>query len=312
MRDRLDPIAPTIGPDGRPSMTARRARLDGPGGRHRQRLRRARGGDPAPGQGVRRRPSWRCATSRAAGPMSTRTRASPSTPGRRSSPSRSSSTSWPSWRARRLDDYVTIVPCDPFYRIYFADGREFNYVGRPRPGSRPRSPGSTPTTWRATGAFLAYTEKVFDRAFTDLADHSFHSVWEMVKVAPDLIRLRAEQSVYKRVSTFIKDPRLRQVFSFEPLLIGGNPLRSSSIYSMIHYLEKTWGVHFAMGGTGALVSGLVRLFEDMGGRLDAGRAGRGDRGRRAARSGRSGWPRASGSRPTWSSPTATWPTPIGS
>ena len=167
---------------------------------------------------------------------------------------------------KSLAEYVTIVPCDPFYRIYFADGREFNYVGD-QDRLEAEIARFNPDDVAGYRAYLAYTEKVFARAFTDLADHSFHSVWEMVKVAPDLIKLRADQSVYKKVSTFIKDPSLRQVFSFEPLLIGGNPLRSSSIYSMIHYLEKTWGVHFAMGGTGALVNGLVKLFEDLGGRI---------------------------------------------
>ena len=161
---------------------------------------------------------------------------------------------------------MTIVPCDPFYRIYFADGREFNYVGD-QARLEAEIARFNPDDVAGYREYLAYTEKVFARAFTDLADHSFHSIWEMVKVAPDLIKLRADQSVYKKVSTFIQDPCLRQVFSFEPLLIGGNPLRSSSIYSMIHYLEKTWGVHFAMGGTGALVNGLVKLFEDMGGTL---------------------------------------------
>lgn len=167
---------------------------------------------------------------------------------------------------KRLEDYVTIVPCDPFYRIDFPDGRTFDYTGDTA-RLEAEIAKFNPEDVEGYRRFLAYTEKVFARAFTDLADHSFHSVWEMVKVAPDLIKLRAEQSVYRRVSSFIKDPCLRQVFSFEPLLIGGNPLRSSSIYAMIHYLERTWGVHFAMGGTGALVSGLVRLFEDMGGRL---------------------------------------------
>jgi len=166
-----------------------------------------------------------------------------------------------------LADYVTIVPCEPYYRIYFADGRHFDYSGDPDLLEREIA-RFNPADVANYRRFLAYTKQVFDKAFTELAAHSFHSAWEMVKVAPDLIRLRAEQSVYRRVSAFIEDPDLRQVFSFEPLLIGGNPLRSSSIYSMIHYLEKTWGVHFAMGGTGALVRGLVRLFEDMGGRLE--------------------------------------------
>src|SRR3954471_4911476 len=170
---------------------------------------------------------------------------------------------------KRLSDYVTIVPCDPYYRINFADGRHFDYTGDPEK-LEAEIARFNPDDVAGYRRFLSYTKEVFDKAFTDLADHSFHSVWEMVKVAPDLIRLRAEQSVYRRVSSFIKDPDLRQVFSFEPLLIGGNPLRSSSIYAMIHYLEKTWGVHFAMGGTGALVDGLVRLFREMGGRLELG------------------------------------------
>ena len=167
---------------------------------------------------------------------------------------------------RTLSDYVSIVPCEPYYRINFDDGRAFDYSGDPAK-LEAEIAKFNPDDVAGYRKFLAYAGKVFDKAFTELADHSFDSVWEMVKVAPDLIRLRAEQSVYRRVSSFIKDPALRQVFSFEPLLIGGNPLRSSAIYAMIHYLEKTWGVHFAMGGTGALVRGLARMFEDIGGKM---------------------------------------------
>lgn len=165
---------------------------------------------------------------------------------------------------RRLDDYVRLVPCDPYYRIYFHDGRTFDYVGDPGRFEAEIARFS-PSDLEGYRRFAAYTKRVFERAFTDLAAHSFHNLWEMAKVAPDLIRLRAEQSVFRRVSRFIKDPALRVALSFEPLLIGGNPLRSSAIYAMIHHLEKTWGVHFAMGGTGALVRGLVKLFEDVGG-----------------------------------------------
>ena len=168
---------------------------------------------------------------------------------------------------KRLSDYVTIVPCDPFYRIFFDDGRTFDYRGD-TPRLEAEIAKFNPDDVAGYRRFLQYSRKVFDRAFTDLADHPFDSIWEMVKVAPDLLRLRAEQSVFRRVSTFIKDPALRQVFSFEPLLIGGNPLRSSSIYSMIHYLEKHWGVHFAMGGTGALVQALAKIFIEIGGSLE--------------------------------------------
>jgi len=167
---------------------------------------------------------------------------------------------------KKLADYVRLVPCDPFYRIYFPDGRIFNYRGQ-QEALEAEIAKFNPDDVAGYRRFLDYSRRVFDRAFTDLAAHSFDNFWEMVKVAPDLLRLRADQAVFSRVSQYIRDPALRQVFSFEPLLIGGNPLRSSSIYAMIHYLEKNWGVHFCMGGTGALVRGLVKMFEDIGGVL---------------------------------------------
>jgi phytoene desaturase len=168
---------------------------------------------------------------------------------------------------KKIEDYIKIVPCDPYYRIYFDDGRQFDYRGEQQ-ALEAEIAKFRPEDVEGYRKFLDYSRRIFDRAFTDLSDHSFHTVWEMLKVAPDLIKLRADRSAFAKVGEFIKDPHLRQVFTFEPLLIGGNPLRASAIYTMIHYLEKTWGVHFAMGGTGALVKGLVRLFEDIGGKLE--------------------------------------------
>ena len=170
---------------------------------------------------------------------------------------------------KQLEDYVKLVPCDPFYRIVFHDGRTFDYVGDPE-RFEAEIAKFNPDDLPGYRRFAAYASKIYDRAFTDLADHSFDSPIEMLRVAPDLARLRADQSVFKRVSKYIKDPSLRIAFSFEPLLIGGNPLRSSAIYAMIHHLEKTWGVHFAMGGTGALVRGLAKIFEEIGGDLRLG------------------------------------------
>ena len=166
---------------------------------------------------------------------------------------------------RRTEDYVRIVPCKPFYRIVFHDGRTFDYTGDEAEiiaEIERFNPADVPGYRR----FVERSHAIFDRAFTDLADQPFSSLWDMAKIAPDLIKLQSHQSVYKLVSGFIKDPALRQVFSFHPLLIGGNPFQSSSIYSMIHYLERKWGVHFAMGGTGAIVDGLLRMFGEMGGR----------------------------------------------
>jgi len=167
---------------------------------------------------------------------------------------------------KRAEDYVKIVPVTPYYRIIFHDGQVFDYTGNETEiidQIRKFNPGDVP-------GYLKFVEKshaIFDRAFIDLADKPFSSVADMIKVAPDLIRLRSHETVFRLVSRYVKHPLLRQVFSFHPLLVGGNPFQSSSIYAMIHYLERNWGVHFAMGGTGALVQGLLRLFTEMGGKI---------------------------------------------
>ncbi|MBV9671394.1 MAG: phytoene desaturase, partial [Verrucomicrobia bacterium] len=167
-------------------------------------------------------------------------------------------------------DYVKIVPCDPFYRIVFPDGRSFNYTGD-EDRIKAEITKFRPEDVNGYLEFAKRSEQIFKRAFLDLADQPFSKIWDMVKIAPDLVRLNAHESVYKTICHFVKDPALRQVFSFHPLLIGGNPFQASSIYSMIHFLERRWGVHFAMGGTGALVEALLRLFREMGGefRLNA-------------------------------------------
>lgn len=167
---------------------------------------------------------------------------------------------------RKTSDYVRIVPVDPYYRIEFHDGRRFDYTGDEDHIIREIerfNPADVPGYRR----FVEQSRAIFERAFTDLADQPFSSFGAMLEIVPDLLRLRSHECVYRLVSRYIEDPALRQVFSFHPLLIGGNPFQSSSIYSMIHYLERKWGVHYAMGGTGAVVDGLVRLFREMGGTL---------------------------------------------
>ncbi|WP_299026833.1 phytoene desaturase [uncultured Thermanaerothrix sp.] len=167
---------------------------------------------------------------------------------------------------RKREDYVTFVPVNPFYRIFDAEGRSFEY------NNQSELIFSQIEKWNPADKegyrrFLESTRPIFEKGFLQLADKPFTRLSDMLKVAPDLVRLRAYLSVYTYVSQFVQNDFLRQVFSFHPLLIGGNPYDSSSIYAMIHYLEREWGVYFAMGGTGALVNALVRLFEELGGQL---------------------------------------------
>ncbi len=171
---------------------------------------------------------------------------------------------------RRTDDYVQLVPIDPFYNIRFDDGTVFRYTGRRDEvieQIRRFNPADVPGYLR----FAEATEAIFEAGMA-LIDTPFDRIVDMLKVLPDLVRLRADRSVASFVNRYITDPRLRQVFSFHPLLVGGNPFQSTSIYALIHTLEQQWGVWFAMGGTGALVRALVRLFEEEGGTLRLGAA----------------------------------------
>lgn len=167
---------------------------------------------------------------------------------------------------KKTSDYLRIVPCKPFYRIVWHDDVSFEYTGN-QAEMEDQVRRIAPEDLEGYRKFVGETHAIFQRAFIELADQPFSSFTDMLRVAPDLIRLRSDRSVWQMACRHVKNQRLREVLSFHPLLVGGNPFQSSSIYAMIHYLEREWGVHFAMGGTGALVQALVKLLEDLGGRL---------------------------------------------
>ncbi len=170
---------------------------------------------------------------------------------------------------KRMADDVTMVPMDPFYRIRFSDGATFDYSGDPE-RMRAEVARFSPDDVAGYERFMAHARKVCALGFEQLGHVPFGSVRAMLKIAPDLLRLSGHRSVHAVVSRFIRDDRLRTVFSFHPLLIGGNPFKASGVYCLIADLERRWGVHFVMGGTGKLVDGLVRLIRGQGGRVRLG------------------------------------------
>jgi phytoene desaturase len=166
---------------------------------------------------------------------------------------------------KKTADYVKLIPIDPFYNIRFQDGSVFHYNGdREHLLSEIRK--FNPADVEGYLRFAKEGEKIYQKGF-ELIDQPFSRLADMIRIAPDLVRLQSQKSVAAFVNQYIKDERLRQVFSFHPLLIGGNPFQSTSIYALIHTLEQKFGVWYAMGGTGALVRALVQLFQDMGGTL---------------------------------------------
>ncbi|MCX8255826.1 Phytoene desaturase (neurosporene-forming) [Beijerinckiaceae bacterium RH AL1] len=167
---------------------------------------------------------------------------------------------------KRLADDVDLRPVTPFYEIRFETGEVFHYTGDAE-AMRAEVARFSPGDVAGYERFMAASEQIFRIGFEELGDVPFSSWRDMAAIVPAMVKLRSHRSVYGYVSSFMKDERLRTIFSFHPLLIGGNPFSATSIYCLICFLERRWGVHFAMGGTGRLVTGLAGLIEGQGGAL---------------------------------------------
>ena len=167
---------------------------------------------------------------------------------------------------RRLADEVEMRPVAPFYRIRFDDGTRFDYSGDAA-AMRDAVAALAPGDVAGYEAFLRTSREIYEVAFERLAHQPFGSWGDMARVLPDLLRLQAWRSVYSMAARHVRDPKLRTVLSFQSLLVGGNPFTTTSVYCLIAALERRWGVHFPVGGTGRLVRGLVGLIEGQGGRV---------------------------------------------
>jgi len=172
------------------------------------------------------------------------------------------------WRlcGRRFSDDIDLRAMSPFYRIRFHDGACFDYSGDPA-AMRREVARFSPADVDGFERFMALSEETYRVGFERLGDVPFSSWTDMARIAPEMVRLSSYRSVYAMVAKHVRDERLRTVLSFHPLLIGGNPFTASSIYCLIAYLERNWGVHFAMGGTGAIVAAMARLIDGQGGSI---------------------------------------------
>ncbi len=167
---------------------------------------------------------------------------------------------------KTLSDDVELRAVTPFYRIRFDDGVTFDYTGDAAE-MRAEVARLSPDDVDGYERYMKASEETFRIGFEQLGHVSFDDWTTMAKIVPQMVKLKSYLTVYGLVASYVKDERLRTVLSFHPLLVGGNPFSTTSIYCLIAHLERRWGVHFAMGGTGQLVTGLVGLIESQGGSL---------------------------------------------
>ena len=166
---------------------------------------------------------------------------------------------------RKTQDYFQLVPLDPFYRIFDYEKNFLDYNGN-HEFILDQVAKWNPRDRDGYDRLIRASKEIFDTGMP-LISEPFLNVASMARVAPALIRLQSYRSVYGYVSSFIENDFLRRCFSFHPLLIGGNPFDASSLYVLIHHLEREYGVHYVMGGTGALVAGFGPLIQELGGKI---------------------------------------------
>lgn len=175
------------------------------------------------------------------------------------------------WRlsGAEMDQDVQLVPVSPFYRLSWPDGTIFDYLNDDaRLNAQIRA--LEPDDVEGYRRFLVYSAGVYTEGYEKLGAVPFLDFKAMLSAAPALARYQAWRSVYSIVSSFVKNEKLRQALSFHTLLVGGNPMTTSAIYALIHKLERDGGVWFAMGGTNALIRGMVAHFERLGGKIRLG------------------------------------------
>jgi len=164
---------------------------------------------------------------------------------------------------KKHEDYIELTPLKIWYRFIFEDGKKFDYSGDENQ-MKIQIKEINEEDVKGYEKLVQFTKKIFNKGFTELADVPFDKSLVMMRQLPALLKLKSYKSVYSLVSSYIKNEKLRRMLSIHPLLVGGNPFTTTSIYGLILYLEKKWGIHYSMGGTGNIIKGLERLMNEEG------------------------------------------------
>ena len=160
-------------------------------------------------------------------------------------------------------DYIELAPLKIWYQFIFEDKHKFNYSGD-EADMKNQIEKLNKDDVKGYEELVNFTKKIFDKGFTELADVSFDKPFVMMQQLPALLKLKSYKSVYSLVSSYVKNEKLRRMLSMHPLLVGGNPFTTTSIYGLILYLEKKWGIHYSMGGTGKIIKGFEKLMNEVG------------------------------------------------
>lgn len=168
---------------------------------------------------------------------------------------------------RRMEDYLELMPLDPYYRIYFHDGSHIDYSGDAEK-MKAQMRAFDPRDADRYDAFLERIKPIYEAVIQDgLGAEPFDTLGKMAGFVPRALKVGAVRPVASVVRDYFRDPRHHFMFSFHPLFIGGNPFSAPSVYLSIPYLEKEDGVWFTKGGMYSVVEALGKVFGELGGTI---------------------------------------------
>jgi phytoene desaturase len=167
---------------------------------------------------------------------------------------------------RDFDSAVDLRPLDPFYRITWPDGAHLDTFAddAAMEAEVRRLAPEDVAGWRR---FLEDSRRRYLIGYEGMLTEPMHKLWSTIRVLPSFARLRADKSILDLARSRVRDERLRMALSFHPLFIGGDPEKVTSMYALVSHLEKTQGVHYAMGGVGAMAEAMADVVEQQGGLL---------------------------------------------
>ncbi|AGI27206.1 Phytoene dehydrogenase [Candidatus Portiera aleyrodidarum] len=164
---------------------------------------------------------------------------------------------------KKLPQYINFIELNHWYNFYFFDKTTFNYCNNVKK-TKHNIKFFSKTDLESYNKLLLITKRFFEFCFKRFSKKTFNTIYHLIKCIPTFIKLKCYHSYFYLINHFIKNNKLKQIFSIYPLLIGGNPYKVSCLYSLILYLERKWGIHFPQGGIGYLINKLEMLMREEG------------------------------------------------
>lgn len=171
----------------------------------------------------------------------------------------------------KLEDHLTLVPCQPQWRSFFTDGTRLDLVADAQAMARnleALAPGST-VGYRQFLDYAQTLHRISDRFYFW---RSIGSLWDMFDVRSvfnlnmlrDVIRMRMGKTVAEAVRSHIKDDRVAQMVDHFTQYVGSAPDQSPAVLCGIAHMQTEEGIWYPLGGTGAVPAALARLAGKLG------------------------------------------------